>query len=87
MFNSTTAASFLGVANVSNDPSQPWNPNMYYTRFVTPPGFDLTPQMQRGDAILLAWMPGETIVPTLNKFSPRYSRKDTMLRVAVSIDK
>ena len=87
IFGSTAAASFLGLANLRNDPNQPWNPNLYFSRFVTPPGFDLTPLMQRGDAILLAWMPGETIVPTLNKFSPRYSRKDTVLRVAVPISK
>ena len=41
--------------------------------------------MQRGDAVLLAWMPGETLVPTLNQFTPRYSRKDTILRVVVPI--
>jgi hypothetical protein len=87
IFTSTTAASFLSVANTTYDPNQPWNQNSYYSRFVTPPGFDLTTLMQRGDAVLLAWMPGETIVPTLNKFSPRYSRKDTVLRVAVPLRK
>jgi hypothetical protein len=76
-FGATLGASFLAMASTSTDPNQ-WN---QYGRFVTPPGFDLTPLMQRGDAILLAWMPDETIVPTLNQFSPRYSRKDTILRV------
>jgi hypothetical protein len=82
-FGATTGASFLAMANTSTDPNQ-WN---QYNRFVTPPGFDLTPLMQRGDAILLAWMPEETIVPTLNQFSPRYSRKDTILRVVAPIGK
>ncbi len=82
-FGATTGASFLGLANTSADPNQ-WN---QYNRFVTPPGFDLTPLMQRGDAILIAWMPQETIVPTLNQFSPRYSRKNTILRVVVPIGK
>jgi hypothetical protein len=87
IFTSTTAASFLSVANTTYDANQPWNQYSYYSRFVTAPGFDLTPLMQRGDAVLLAWMPGETIVPTLNKFSPRYSRKDTVLRVVVPLSK
>ena len=73
-FASTTAASFLATATTSTDPNQPWNQNNYSSRYVTPPGFDLTPLMQRGDAILLAWLPGETLVPTLNQFTPRYSR-------------
>ena len=85
IFTSTMAASFLSVTTPNSDPNQPWNQYNYYSRFVTPPGFDLTALMQRGDAVLLAWMPGETIVPTLNKFSPRYSRKDTVLRVAVAV--
>lgn len=86
-FNSTALASFLGLATLQTDQNQPWNQFNYYSRFVTPPGFDLTPLMQRGDAILLAWMPGETLTPTLNKFSPRYSRKDTVLRVVVPVGK
>ncbi len=84
-FVAIAAASFLATAVQSADPVQPGN--QYWSRFVTPPGFDLTPLMQRGDAILLAWMPGDTLVPTLNKFSPRHSRKDTVLRVVVPIGK
>ncbi|HWN97034.1 MAG TPA: hypothetical protein VNT99_18535, partial [Methylomirabilota bacterium] len=83
IFKSTTAASFLNVADTSTG-GQQGNP-VYWNRFATPPGFDLTPLMQRGDAVLLAWMPGDTIVPALNQFSPRYSRKDTVLRVAVTV--
>lgn len=86
-FIAITAASFLATAVVTADQNQPWNQNQYWSRFVTPPGFDLTPLMQRGDAILLAWLPDETVVPTLNKFNPRYSKKDTVLRVVVPIEK
>ncbi len=85
IFSATAAASFLGVAQLS-DPSQGWNAMNYYSRFMSPAGFDLTGQVQRGDAIVLAWMPDETIVPTLNKFSPRYSRKNTVLRVAIRVE-
>ena len=86
VFGSITAASFLATGNTSTGPSEPWNQNNYWSRFITPPGFDLTPLMQRGDAILLAWLPGETLAPPLNQFSPRYSRKDTVLRVVVPVE-
>jgi hypothetical protein len=86
-FSSTFGASFLAAAHLTGDMNQPWMQNQYWSRFVTPPGFDLTPLMNRGDAILLAWMPGESVSPSINQFSPRYSRKDTMLRVAVPIER
>jgi hypothetical protein len=80
-FSGVLAASFLAAANPpEGNQYQQYNA---YNRFVTSPGFDLSPLMYRGDAILLAWMPGETLVPTINKFSPRYSRKDTVLRILV----
>ena len=86
VFNSALAASFLGVTTIGSDPNQQqYYP--YYNRFVSPPGFDLTGVMQRGDAVLIAWMPGETLTPTLNKFTPRYSKHDTLLRVAVPLSK
>jgi hypothetical protein len=84
IFNSTVTVSFLDLAQTTGDTSQPWNPT-YWSRFVTSPGFDLTSLMQRGDAILVAWMPDDTIVPTINKFSPRYSKKNTVLRVVVPV--
>jgi hypothetical protein len=83
IFSSVTAASFLGLTTPHQDPNQ-WN-NPYWSRFVVPPNFDLTSTMRGGDAILFAWMPGETLVPTINRFTPRYSRKDTVLRVAVPV--
>lgn len=85
IFNSALAASFLNVTTLG-DANQPQF-NSYYSRFISPPGFDLSAMMQRGDAVLLAWMPGETLTPTLNKFTPRYSRKDTILRIAIPLSK
>jgi len=87
VFDSAVAASFLGITTISSDPNQQYNNYNYYNRFVSPPGFDFTGVMQRGDAVLVAWMPGDTLVPTLNKFNPRYSKKDTVLRVAVPLSK
>jgi len=84
VFNATVAVSFLGLAQTSGDPSQPWMQG-YWNRFVTSRGVDLAPLMQRGDAILMAWLPDDTLVPTINKFTPRYSKKNTVLRVAVPV--
>jgi hypothetical protein len=86
VFENVSAASFLALANTTSDGGQPWN-QQYWNRFVTPPGFDLSPLINRGEAILLAWMPGELIVPPLNKFTPRYSKKDTVLRINVPVTK
>ena len=47
-------------------------------------GFDLTPLVQRGDAVLLAWAPNYSPVKPLNQFSPRRSRRNTLLRVAAA---
>lgn len=85
VFDSTVALSFLNLAQVSSEGAQQWNPT-YWSRFVTPPGFDLTGLMQRGDAILMAWVPEDTLVPPINKFSPRYSKKNTVLRVVVPVE-
>ena len=57
-------------------------PNQYAT-FRVPPGLDLTPLAERGDAVLLAWVPDYSVVPPLNRFSPRRTHRDTLLRVAV----
>jgi hypothetical protein len=87
IFGNTTAISFLGLAVTSGGQNQNYNINngYYNSRFITSAGMDLTPLMLRGDAVLLAWMPDETIVPTLNKFTPRYSKKNTVLRVVVPV--
>ncbi len=86
IFEGTLAASFIGLT-VRSEAAEPQNNYTYYSRFISPPGFDLTELMQRGDAILIAWLPGETLTPKLNRFNPRYSRTDTILRVTVPLSK
>lgn len=63
------ASSFLGPARGQNQ------------TFIRPPGYDLTAQIERGDAVLLAWVPDFTPGKPLNQFSPRRSRRDTLFRV------
>jgi hypothetical protein len=49
--------------------------------FTTLRGLDLTGNADRGDTILLAWMPGELLLAPMNKFTPKRSSKQTLLRV------
>jgi len=69
---SCTAVSFI-----SNLPSE---------RFITPPGLDMTMQLDRGNAVLLAWEPDYSPVPKLNQFPTRRSEKNTLWRVCVPIN-
>ena len=57
-----------------------------YRAFATPPGFDLGPLVKRGDAILLAWAPGQSLTQPLNRFTPRRSHRDTLIRIAIEIN-
>jgi len=61
-------------------------PQQGYNRFVAPAGLDLVPLLERGDAVLLAWAPNWTPVKPMNRFSPRRSHRDTLLRVAVPLE-
>src|SRR5262249_10978384 len=78
--NSTMAASFLSqIRDVHAQ--QPYNnPN-----FITPQGMDLSPLLDRGQAVLLAWAADYSLVKPLNRFSARRGHRDTLLRVAAEI--
>lgn len=54
---------------------------------IYPLGSDLTPLVERGDTLLFAWIPGETLIPTLNKFPVVRSRKGTLVRLVVAPSK
>jgi len=56
-------------------------------RFVTPPGLDLTPLVERGQAVLLAWARDYSPIAPLNQFSPRRLHRDTLWRIACPIEK
>jgi hypothetical protein len=75
LINGSMAASFVTLNNVRDN----------YNNFSTPPGFDLTPLVQRGDAVLLAWAPGHSFTKPLSQFPARRGTKNTLVRVAVQV--
>jgi hypothetical protein len=80
---SAAAASF--ISQIQSDP-QNHQPNYYgYNFAVTPPGFDLSPLVRRGDAVLLAWAPGFTLVKPMNQFPARRGQRDSFLRLSAPV--
>jgi len=73
----TMAASFIHLVNTQNS----------YENYGAPPGFDLNPVVQRGDAVLLAWMPDYSAVKSLNTFSALRNHRNTLMRVTVPMEK
>jgi hypothetical protein len=53
--------------------------------FVTPPGIDLAPQVERGDTVIFAWVPGFSFVEKINQFDPPRFRSDTLLRLSIPV--
>ena len=74
----TMAISLLGV----NYPENAMNQNS----FVMPPGMDLSPDLDQGEALLLAWEPGVAPTKPVNQFPTRRSHKDTLWRVTVPLN-
>jgi hypothetical protein len=54
--------------------------------FELPPGLDLSPLVNQGQAVLLAWEPDHSPVKPMNQFPTRRSRDDTLWRVAVPVN-
>ncbi len=80
--NSVVAASFISQWNINSYQPQP---GMMYNNpgaFITVPGFELSPLIQRGDGVLLAWAPNFSLTQPMNKFSPRRTHRDTVIRIA-----
>lgn len=55
------------------------------TRFVVPPGLDLSGSVAQGQAVLLAWSPGASPVPPVNQFKSKRSASNTLWRMPVQI--
>jgi hypothetical protein len=53
--------------------------------FISPPGLDVASQVDRGDAVVFAWLPGFSLTEKMNNFSPPRFKQDTMLRLTVPI--
>jgi len=78
------AASF--VTQLDRLRSNPNNYQNYQNTFVVSPGFDLSSLVERGDAVLLAWDGGHLYTGAMNRFTPRRSSRDTLLRLAVPVE-
>ena len=76
--DSTMAISLLGVNYPENAMNQ--------SSFVMPPGLDLSPDLDQGEAILLAWEPGAAPTKPVNQFPTRRSHKDTLWRVIIPLN-
>jgi len=74
-----TAASFIGQAG---------NVQANQRTFLYPRGMDLSPLVARGDAVLLAWDAGHSLMTGgLRRFNPVRTSQDTMLRLAAPISR
>jgi hypothetical protein len=72
--NATMAASFITLQNTRDN---------NYNNFSVPSGFDLSPLVERGDAVFMAWASDFSLTKPLNQFSARRGTRDTLIRVAV----
>jgi hypothetical protein len=80
--NASMAVSFLSQLGQQTIGQQPY----YQNSFVMPPGLDLSPVLEQGGAVLLAWAPDYSPTPSIYQFSPRRSHRDTLWRIAVAVD-
>jgi hypothetical protein len=73
--NASIAASFVTLHNTREN----------YNNFSVQPGFDLSPLLERGDAVFLAWAPKHSFTKPLNQFSASRGSRDTLVRLAVEV--
>src|SRR5688572_12515884 len=71
-----TVASFISYLD-SNQPQG--------RSFVYPPGIDLRKQVERGDSVVFAWVPGYSFSNKINDFQPPRFKQDTMLRLTIPV--
>jgi hypothetical protein len=53
--------------------------------FLTPAGLDLSPLVERGDALLFAWDGGHAPIPSFRQFPAVRSQQNTLYRLAVPV--
>jgi hypothetical protein len=58
----------------------------YQNTFVAPPGLDLSPVLDHGGAVLLAWAGNYSPIKPIYQFSPRRIQRDTLWRMALKIE-
>jgi hypothetical protein len=74
--NASIAASFPSLLSSSADMS---------SRFISPPGLDVSPFVEHGGVMFFAWAAGYSPVKPINQFSPRRFHQNTLWRVAASV--
>lgn len=57
----------------------------YQSSFVMPPGLELSPILEQGQAVLLAWAEGFSPAKPMRQFTPRRTQQFTLLRVATPL--
>jgi hypothetical protein len=53
--------------------------------FIAPAGLDLTPQVERGDAVVFAFVRDHSFAEKINEFQPPRFRRDTLLRLTIPV--
>ena len=74
--NASIAASFASLLNAGPDPS---------ARFVSPPGLDVSPVVERGGVMFFGWAAGYSPIKPINQFTPRRFHQNTLWRVATTV--
>jgi hypothetical protein len=74
--NASIAASFPSLLTSGADMN---------SRFISPPGLDVSPFVEHGGAMFFAWAAGYSPVKPINQFSPRRFHQNTLWRVAASV--
>jgi hypothetical protein len=88
VLTSATAASFLSMGRGSESDVNARNRGHYDdSPFISPRGFDLSDDVSAGAAVLIAHLRDATMAAPLNKFSPRMSRKSSVLRVITPVQR
>ncbi len=75
--NSAIAACFLGELTYLRGAEEV---------FLSPPGLDLSAQLEHGNAFLLAWAPDYAPIKPMYQFHPRRSARDTLWRVGLTMN-
>jgi hypothetical protein len=56
-----------------------------YGRFTSPPGLDVSPILEQGNAVLFAWAADYAPVKSIRQFTPKRTHSDTLFRVALPV--
>jgi hypothetical protein len=75
--NSTAAVSFI---------SKLGSAQTYQNNFIAPPGLDMSPVVDHGGAVLMAWAEGYSPIKPIYQFSPKRIQRDTMWRLALRVE-